>query len=83
MFMDSTVGCTSPAQSAATVGPAKFIGKQDEFGTITAGKRADLLLVERNPLQDMSCLKRPLGVMVRGIWLPKEELQEMLLPLAR
>ncbi|MFZ0863424.1 MAG: amidohydrolase family protein, partial [Candidatus Sulfotelmatobacter sp.] len=33
------------ALKTATVNPAKFLGKEDEFGTIAVGKRADLLLV--------------------------------------
>ena len=62
----------------ATVGPAKFLGKEDEFGTIAVGKRADLLLVDGNPLVDLNNLLNLKGVMVRGIWLPKEKLNQML-----
>ena len=47
------------------------------------GKRADLLLVETNPLVDLGSLKRPLGVMIRGQWLPAERLQRMLTTLAQ
>ena len=67
---------------AATTIPAKFLGKDDEFGTIAPGKRADVLLVEGNPLEDLAFLEKPLGVMVRGIWLPREKLDQMLEPLA-
>ncbi|OLD19892.1 MAG: hypothetical protein AUJ01_05170 [Acidobacteria bacterium 13_1_40CM_3_65_5] len=62
---------------AATVAPAILLRKDHEFGTVSVGKRADLLLVERNPLQDLSTLKTPLGVMVRGRWLTRERLQQM------
>jgi hypothetical protein len=62
----------------ATVGPAKFLGKVDEFGTIAVGKRADLLLIQGNPLEDISCLKVIKGVMVRGRWLPESELNRMI-----
>ena len=62
----------------ATVGPAKFLGKEDEFGTIAVGKRADLLLVDGNPLVDLNNLLKLKGVMVRGIWLPKDKLNQML-----
>src|SRR5262245_54263054 len=54
---------------AATVAPAIFPHKESEFGTIAPGKRADLLLVNRNPLQDLSTLREPIGVMVRGKWM--------------
>lgn len=62
----------------ATINPAIFLGKDKEFGTIAVGKRADLVLVEGNPLQDLTTLKQPLGVMVRGTWFTREELQRML-----
>ncbi|MGO9084270.1 MAG: amidohydrolase family protein [Candidatus Sulfotelmatobacter sp.] len=70
------------ALRTATVNPAKFLGKEDEFGTITVGKRADLLLVSANPLVDIHALQNPVGVMVRGQWLPAEKLQGMLRTLA-
>jgi hypothetical protein len=62
---------------SATVVPAAFLGKAGEFGTITAGRRADLLLVAGNPLENLAVLKRPLGVMVRGRWLSRPELDEL------
>ncbi len=62
----------------ATIGPARFLGKEDEFGTIAVGKRADLLLVEENPLEDLKYLLKLKGVMLRGIWLPKDKLNQML-----
>ena len=67
---------------SATVVPAAFLGKTKEFGTIAVGQRADLLLVARNPLENLEALKRPIGVMVRGNWLPREKLDELLKPLA-
>lgn len=67
---------------AATVSAAVFLRQDTEFGTIEPGKRADLLLIEGNPLEDPARLRRPAGVMVRGTWLPRERLQEMLSRLA-
>ena len=66
------------ALCAATVAPAQFLGKEQEFGTVAVGRRADLLLVDGNPLKDVSVLSRPAGVMVRGRWLPRQELDAML-----
>ena len=51
-----------------TAKPAEFFGASGEFGTIRAGLAADLLLVAGNPLQDISVLSRPEGVMARGRW---------------
>jgi hypothetical protein len=35
-------------------------------------------LLDANPLVDLTALASPVGVMVRGRWLPREELQKML-----
>jgi hypothetical protein len=63
---------------AATVSPAVFMQRDHEFGTIAVGRRADLLLVESNPLRDLSTLSVPAGVMVRGKWLTHERLKRLL-----
>ncbi|HSK75357.1 MAG TPA: amidohydrolase family protein [Thermoanaerobaculia bacterium] len=79
-FVDA--GLTSAeALAAATREPARFLGTSD-FGTVEPGKRADLLLLEANPLEDVGNLARRTGVMVRGRWLPEAELQGMLERLA-
>lgn len=62
----------------ATVNPAVFLGKENEFGTITSGRRADLVLIERNPLEDLTALQNPTGVMVRGRWFAREALEQMI-----
>ncbi|MCI0663950.1 MAG: amidohydrolase family protein [Acidobacteria bacterium] len=54
-----------------------FKGKGN-FGTIEVGKRADLILVEGNPLKDVTLIARPAGVMVRGEWLPQSEIRKRL-----
>lgn len=63
---------------AATRHPAEFFGALDESGTIEAGKRADLVLLEADPLADISNTKKIAGVSVRGNWLPKSEIERML-----
>lgn len=67
---------------AATVNPAVFLRKDQEFGTVAEGKRADLVLVAGDPLQDLAHLKEPVGVMVRGRWLSREDLHQRLAALA-
>jgi tetratricopeptide (TPR) repeat protein len=49
----------------------------EQFGTVTVGSRADLLLLEANPLGDVRRAEHPLGVMVRGRWLPRADLDRM------
>ena len=70
------------AMRAATVVPATFLKKGEEFGTVAAGRRADLLLIDGNPLQDVGYLEHPVGVMTRGRWFMREQLQQMLATLA-
>jgi Amidohydrolase family len=67
---------------SATVVPAGFLGKSNEFGTIAPGQRADLLLVNGNPLENLTALEHPNGVMVRGRWLPRPDLDQLLKRLA-
>jgi hypothetical protein len=42
------------------------------------GKRADLILVEENPLEDVANVSKRVGVMLRGQWLPEAQLRGML-----
>ncbi len=48
------------------------------FGTIEVEKRADLILVNNNPLEDVANIKDILGVMTAGRWLSEEELDQMI-----
>src|SRR5690606_15386179 len=58
--------------------PARYFGTPGEFGTVEAGRRADLILLEANPLEDVANVQRRVGVMVRGKWLREEEIQARL-----
>lgn len=51
-----------------------FKGK-DDFGTVEVGKRADLILVQGNPLKDVANIAKSAGVMVRGRWMPEAEIR--------
>jgi hypothetical protein len=70
------------ALQTATVNPAAFLGQSREFGTITTGARADLVLVDANPLTDVRNVERIAGVVVRGRWLSREELDARLAAIA-
>ena len=57
--------------------------KQDgRFGTVAVGNRADLVLLDANPLQDLSSLTQRSGVMVGGRWVPRTEIDKGLAALA-
>jgi imidazolonepropionase-like amidohydrolase len=66
------------AIKAGTCDAADCLGAADEFGTLTPGRRADLVMLEQNPLVDVANAAKIAGVMVRGRWLPQAELQAML-----
>jgi len=73
---------TLRSHSVCDSGARHISGKTKEFGTIAVGQRADLLLVAGNPLDNLEALRRPMGVMVRGRWLPRQRLDELLKSLA-
>jgi imidazolonepropionase-like amidohydrolase len=64
--------------AAATRNPAEFLKALDTVGTIERGKRADLVLLTANPLDNIANTEKRAGVMVRGCWLPQTECQKML-----
>lgn len=66
------------ALQTATRNPADFLGLLGSLGTIEKGKYADLVLLEANPLEDISNTQRIHAVIVNGRYLPKETLQKML-----
>jgi imidazolonepropionase-like amidohydrolase len=66
------------ALETATRNPAEFLGALEEWGTIEPRKRADLVLLAANPLEDITATERIEGVMLGGRWLPKAELAAMI-----
>lgn len=75
-----TAAGLSPYQAlrTATRAPAELLGAASEFGAVSVGLRADLLLVEGDPLADVANLQRRVGLLLRGRWLPAEELDALL-----
>ncbi len=63
---------------AATADAAAFVGESDDWGTISVGKRADLVMVDGDPLRDVSVLRQPVAVFANGYHLTKDDLAEML-----
>ncbi|GAB4235560.1 MAG: hypothetical protein Tsb0034_09780 [Ekhidna sp.] len=62
----------------ATRNPAKFLNQESNFGTIEKGKRADMVLLNSNPLEDIEAINSIEGVLVNGNWINKEGLSHML-----
>jgi imidazolonepropionase-like amidohydrolase len=70
----------SPAEALdrATRRSARFLGIGDSVGTIERGKVADLVLLDGNPLQDITSTRRIVGVMSRGVFYDQGGLAKLL-----
>lgn len=71
------------ALAAGTVEAARFLGGEETFGTLEAGKRADLVLLTGNPLEDIRHSRDIAGVVLRGDWFDGPALEDMLEELRR
>lgn len=54
------------ALRAATIGPARWLGADEDIGTVEAGKWADLIVMDADPSQDVSALRGLRWVMKGG-----------------
>ena len=77
------IGMTTDAVlRAATSNAGRFVRQHVDatatFGTIEVGARADIVFVERDPRLDLGTLRNPLGVMARGTWYTRAQLDLML-----
>ncbi|MBT8085647.1 MAG: amidohydrolase family protein [Woeseia sp.] len=59
----------------ATADAAKFLREEGKWGVIAAGARADLVLLDADPRDDLNTLRRPCGTMVNGHWYSSAALQ--------
>jgi hypothetical protein len=66
----------------ATAEAARFFGESGDWGQVAPGQRADLQLIDGDPLRSLAALDRRSGVMVRGRWYPAAELRARLDALA-
>ncbi|MEM1143968.1 MAG: amidohydrolase family protein [Pseudomonadota bacterium] len=62
---------------AATLNAALALGIAETYGTIEVGKTADLVLVDSNPLEDPSAIRRPSGVFYQGNHLDADDLMSL------
>lgn len=66
------------ALRTATRNAGAFLDPHVGFGTIEVGKRGDLVLLDGNPLEALSNLENPAGVVTRGRWISRVDIEEML-----
>ena len=68
-----------PAEAlrAATLGPAEFFGLEADRGTIAIGKRADLVLLDDDPLVQIRNIRHVRAVILNGRYLSREDLDHL------
>lgn len=64
-------------QAATLTGP-KFFGSSDHYGAIDTGKAADILILDRSPLQDIAATRAIRGVVLRGRYFDRAALDQLL-----
>lgn len=63
---------------SATKNPSMFFGTSDKVGTIEKGRKADLILLDANPLENISATEKRSGVMLKGKYYTQTELNKWL-----
>ncbi len=66
------------ALKTATITPATYLGLDKVKGSIEKGKMADLILLDKNPLEDITNTKKICGVMKSGLWFGPGDLSKLL-----
>ena len=66
------------ALRAATINPARFFNATDTLGTIASGRRADLVLLDANPLANINNVRKISAVIVNGTLVDSTQRQRML-----
>ncbi|MGB2867095.1 MAG: amidohydrolase family protein [Bacteroidota bacterium] len=66
------------ALRVSTTNTHEFLGELDRAGTIESGKDANLVLLDKNPLENISNTRKIAGVMTQGRWISKEQIESRL-----
>ena len=66
------------ALQTATINPAQYLGREKDLGTVEKGKLADLVLLDANPLADISNTNKINAVVLNGRLLGRDALDKML-----
>lgn len=70
------------ALRTSTTRPFEYLGEIDNAGTIEVGKRSDLVLLDENPLKDISGAAKVSGVLMRGRWIGTDEIKKRMKEIA-
>jgi imidazolonepropionase-like amidohydrolase len=71
------------ALQTATLNPARYFDLQDMYGSVAAGKVADLVLLDANPLEEIGNIRRIRAVIVLGRLFERKELDRLLAEVRR
>jgi len=82
LFVDSVGMTPLEALESATRKPAEWLGLADSVGTIETGKVADLVLLDANPLDDITNTQRIAAVVLRGRLFERKDLDGLLAAVA-
>jgi imidazolonepropionase-like amidohydrolase len=63
---------------AATLNAAQYMAEANQWGAIQKGMRANLILLESNPLENIENLRKIKGVMKRGQWFSASKITELI-----
>jgi imidazolonepropionase-like amidohydrolase len=66
------------ALQTATINPATYLGLAKQKGTVTTGKQADLLLLDKDPLTDIKNARAIHGIFLNGTWYNKTKIDQLL-----
>jgi imidazolonepropionase-like amidohydrolase len=66
------------ALQAATLNPARFMGRERDLGTVATGKLADLVLLDANPLEAIGNTRKISAVVFGGKYFSRASLDELL-----
>ena len=67
------------ALQTATLNPARYFQMEKQFGTVEEGRFADLVLLDANPLENISNTQKIAAVVLNGRYLSRGDLQKLLL----
>lgn len=74
-----SAGLTSyQALRTGTVNVANYLGEAEIRGSIQVGKRADFILLAKNPLLDIRHTQNITGVFSQGVWHSQSDLKQLL-----
>jgi imidazolonepropionase-like amidohydrolase len=77
LYVERGLTPTQALSAATRAGPAWF-DKLDRYGSLVKGKAADLVLLDRNPLQDIRATRSIHAVILRGKLYDRAALDKML-----